>query len=462
MTSIDIRSAHELYRKLISFSRYVTTNINQSCDFDKVKNKLYIDIKEMKRFCEDLDYILTSYESRRVVDFYNILVNAEEGVMFANSIEELQEAANLVKNYNENNTFLNIGINRYSTNGYKSYLEAYNGREYRVRTRHIQELIDSIEWPHSDSLKLFSPQCRHGEDESNFAQGAPIKVDTYGLEENDNYGAEEAKKVMTRVIKGTLKGSTISNDYFDILYLNPRISIMSEFKGDGFLKESNEANLLKNSMRYLKKDGLFVYIIPYSKISPEIKLFISKWVKDISFIRLNENNNLKRVMIIGKKEFNPSYSDTFIELSSYTYEILQEPDAGQYKLEPNKNSELKLFRGSILDESELNSIVNNDGLYEDFFKAVEIKDYSKDTTPLLPFNIGQIGLILSSGCLDGIVEEDENVSHVIKGMTIKEVSYTNETTVNDKGQTVIDATQTVSNKVQISAFGADGEFYTLV
>ena len=38
-------------------------------------------------------------------------------------------------------------------------------------------------------------------------------------------------------------------------------------------------------------------------------------------------------------------------------------------------------------------------------KSINIEKQS--TRPLLPFNMGQIGLVLTSGCLDGVVEEYE-------------------------------------------------------
>ena len=99
-------------------------------------------------------------------------------------------------------------------------------------------------------------------------------------------------------------------------------------------------------------------------------------------------------------------------------------------------------------------------MYEEFHDIINKQNEEKDKSPLLPFNIGQIGLILSSGSLDGVVEEGHGVCHVIKGMTIKETDTNNEQIV-ENGRVVTQVTETVRNKVQITALGADGTFYDL-
>ena len=81
---------------------------------------------------------------------------------------------------------------------------------------------------------------------------------------------------------------------------------------------------------------------------------------------------------------------------------------------------------------------------------------SKDQSPLLPFNIGQVGLVLTSGCLDGVIEEMEGINHVIKGMTTK-VMTTNREEMDDK----VRCTETINNQVKINVFTADGKYIQL-
>ena len=76
----------------------------------------------------------------------------------------------------------------------------------------------------------------------------------------------------------------------------------------------------------------------------------------------------------------------------------------------------------------------------------------------MPFNLGQIGLILTSGELDGIVEEIPGVNHVIKGMTVKTVSSEE---IRDSQTNTVTCKNTISNMVQLNAFTADGDFVSI-
>ena len=71
--------------------------------------------------------------------------------------------------------------------------------------------------------------------------------------------------------------------------------------------------------------------------------------------------------------------------------------------------------------------------------------------------MGQIGLVLTSSCLDGVVEEYEGQHHAIKGM-VNKIRHTD--TNNDVGneESVL---ETISNKVQINIITPDGQFIEL-
>ncbi|MGL5507558.1 MAG: hypothetical protein ACRDB0_06625, partial [Paraclostridium sp.] len=82
----------------------------------------------------------------------------------------------------------------------------------------------------------------------------------------------------------------------------------------------------------------------------------------------------------------------------------------------------------------------------------------QDTKPLLPFNMGQICLVLTSGCLDGIIEEFDGQYHAIKGMVTKVKKTTTNTNDNNTEQMAKDV---YTNIVQINIFTPDGEFIEL-
>lgn len=343
------------------------------------------------------------------------------------------------------------------------------GEELRYKSGGIHELTynelsDICNHINSNKpLTLFSIQCGNGENERNIKtilETKRINVTTYGLDEEDN-GAKEAKLCMNKVILGTIKGSTITNNVFDILYVNPRITLNTVRNNNGKLMITNEDNMLTNSIRYLKPGGLLIFNIPFYGLNPGFKLFLSKNLKNITVFKNASGlrEDLKFVTVIGIKSANFAYSDTFNWLNNLTYRTLPDHPAENYNINL-PDVELSMFRGSVLDEDELTDIVLTDGLYDEFYKSIEDQREEEDKSPLLPFNIGQVGLILSSGSLDGIVNEGGGVQHIIKGMTIKETDNNTEHTV-ENGRTIVQSTETIRNKVQITALGGDGTIYNL-
>ena len=160
----------------------------------------------------------------------------------------------------------------------------------------------------------------------------------------------------------------------------------------------------------------------------------------------------------GIKSTNNNYAERLNELSNTNFDDFSKYCRKEYVVKFDPTLEVQLFRGSVIDIYELTDIIENDGLYNEFYKSFDINEKKKDTSPLLPFNLGQIGLILTSGELDGIVEEVPGVNHVIKGMTVKTVD-TEE--VTDSQSNTVTCKNTISNMVQLSAFTADGDFVNI-
>ena len=162
-------------------------------------------------------------------------------------------------------------------------------------------------------------------------------------------------------------------------------------------------------------------------------------------------------MIIGTKNTTPDIKeDVYNYLSSIKLKDISYQLNKQYTLATGGIKEPELFRGSALDVSELESIVKNDTLMESFFKKQEIETNEQNARPLMPFNMGQIGLVLTSGCLDGTVEEYEGQYHAIKGMVTK-IKH-EDSDIDNNEESIL---ETISNKVQINIVTPDGKFIEL-
>lgn len=67
-----------------------------------------------------------------------------------------------------------------------------------------------------------------------------------------------------------------------------------------------------------------------------------------------------------------------------------------------------------------------------------------------------IGLVLTSGCLDGIIEEDDGHRHLIRGRVSKQKTTESEYSAHQSEITTI-----TSNKVEINVLLPNGEYKIL-
>ena len=465
----DVRPYEELAKKVNAISSYAHVGIANSDDPDKVRAILHKSFKEAIRLIEfcmeilDTEYRNSTYTQLRdqredLITYHNTILEAETTVElkrtaleYAPNAQAIQNICAYMREYYFNDTYDKFRTGRFEDMS-------------RMSADDIENITSAIN--SNGSLNILSLQCRSGYNENILKQNMlgmrGINTTTYGLDVEEN-GVREAKSRMDKVAYGVLKGSTISNNAFDMVFLNPQPSIVSEYKVNGSLRMSNEEYILANSLRYTKLGGLLVYSIPFGFLSPTVRLFLAKNYDYITVFK-NATSDLRKaakyVTIMGIKTDTFSYSDKFDTLMNLRYSSLPEEPEYEYPLDLLE-TEINFFRGSELDEEELDHILLTDGLVEEFYASVANSYEPEDKAPLLPFNIGQIGLILSSGSLDGIVEENGNVKHLIKGMTIKEIESEVERTV-DNGVSVTSATEIVRNKVQITALSADGTLYNLV
>lgn len=309
-------------------------------------------------------------------------------------------------------------------------------------------------------FNVFDTACKNG--------GLINKIKTiknnailYGLESN-NLVAEQAKTILDRVIKGTLKGSRISNDVFDMIVCKPEIYTKLEDNMSIGAISKPEKNFIYSNLRYLRNDGIFFMSIPYYRLHKDICILISRLFKNVHVIQgINNDYEKGIVYLIAQKDANRIYDENIYEKlrKCYNYDNvdnLTDVKFNTFNL-PNKLNNIDLFKGSVIDTDELLNIVTTSGCTDAFFEKQKVRKISENIIqPLLPFNVGQIGLVLTSGCLDGVIDEGDGHFHLVKGR----VSKKSETVKSYETGTVTEV-ETISNKVEINVILPSGEFKTL-
>lgn len=310
------------------------------------------------------------------------------------------------------------------------------------------------------SVKIFQPRCEQGQ--ALTASKVNDNFETYGIEDSDYY-AKQAKENNTRILKGTFEGSRISNNVFDILIDNLKFKNDLEDNMIGGSLYKQEKRELNNIFRYLRDGGVAIFTIPLYRLYKDICLILSKQLEDVHiFTGSSEENNHQIVYIVGKK--NPiktprtevydllRASTDFSKINSAEEELKDV----KYTL-PDLALSLDIFKGSRIDEEELLDIAQNSGCIDEFFdnqKTEKLSETKKQ--PLLPFTIGQLGIVLTSGCLDGVIDEGDGHYHLVKGRVSKKIDRDRVVNENE-----VEETEIVSNRVEINILLPNGDFKTL-
>lgn len=130
---------------------------------------------------------------------------------------------------------------------------------------------------------------------------------------------------------------------------------------------------------------------------------------------------------------------------------------GRYQL-PDAALDVKIFRGSVFNESELaHQLMASQSLERLLQKDGQEQEMGR---PPLPLSIGQVGLIGGSGLINGLMQCD--CPHIIKGRIIKERHERREENHSERGELIsTDVIETITNRMVFNILTPTG-FRSLV
>lgn len=430
-------------------------SINNKTEIHRIKLRLDSEISSMNKHIDEiLNIISTNYGKVSREDMYRLKHQIEEDLKTVQSITTPDEAIEIIDSYMNYKTlgFDYIGNNEFNSLVSRLTINRFDLSE-EFNNKDCSAIMNSINI--TRDFNVFSTRARRGDTMSNI-KDITNRVTTYGLEADDELIAY-VKNTCNRAIKGVVTGSRISNDVFDVMYLIPQISWEYSFTQLGGLAEKAEKAMFRHHIKHLRKHGIFIYCIPIYRLTRDMALLISKTLDNVQVIKKDESD-INQIIIMGTKNITRDPKTEIYEyLNSLQYDNIGYHFENKYNLPSGGLKIPEFFRGSALDLDEIQGLIKSSGLMESFFKKQEVNKENRNARPLLPFNMGQIGLVLTSGCLDGIVEEYPGQYHAIKGMVTK-IKHTD--TNNDVGneESVL---ETISNKVQINIITPDGQFIEL-
>ena len=324
---------------------------------------------------------------------------------------------------------------------------------YPTDMEHIGHLVRGIGFPKGVTVNLLDPCCGCGL--ALQALGNDRDCLTYGVE-LDGHRAEEALTRLHRVGFGSYFRSRISHEAFHAMLLNPPyISVMTE----GGNNTRSEKRFLIDSISHLMQGGLLVYIIPYYRLTADICRVLCDNFDDLTVWKFygDEFKRYKQIAVMGVRRKRRDGSNMVSGLASLVLEPnnlreLTDLPENRYLL-PDAAKRVDLFKGAVFNVAELEEQLKKSTSFSRLFEKNKLDGTVK--RPLLPLNLGQVGLIGGSGLINGLVECES--PHIIKGRIVKENRVSKEENLNRKGElTSTTVIETRSNKMIFNLLTPNG------
>jgi len=282
----------------------------------------------------------------------------------------------------------------------------------------VDNIRSFLRYP-DENVNILDPCCGEGLALRKLAEGTGAA--TYGIEP-DGYRAGQARETLDHVLPCGYEDAVISNSAFSCLFLNPPYDWDSgeEFSGN----ERKEKTFLRGTMKYVMPDGVLVYIVPQKRMTEDVAKLLAYRFDDFDCYRFpdDEYERFGQIVLFGKKQKRYSLgSESFDRLCGIPSEDLREVprrDSPVYDLPPSP--EVSIFRSTLIDEHELERELGNSPLWERLSENGG-KNNNHTGQPPLPLHTGHLGLLLASGCLDGVVGEGED-KHIVRGK-VEKVTY---------------------------------------
>lgn len=266
-----------------------------------------------------------------------------------------------------------------------------------------------------------------------------------------------------RLALGRLSGGSFSNEVFDMMFSSPTLSLNSA--SDRILAKS-EVNEIKETARYIRPDGVFVLVIPKFRLYKDMASAIGTHYKNLRAYRfdgMGDENQL--IYLIGQKKTKQEIAEKSLDSYIYLRELIKAPMIPSsdecdaiYEL-PQGETIIKQFRGSVLNEEEIEEMFASSNAYDQFLASQNsYLTPPRMQEPLVPFTTGQIGLVLTSGKLDGVIDEKNGAYHIVKGRVVKEKQLIRD---RDPEKNEVTYTETTTNRVEINVIAANGEMKKL-
>lgn len=299
----------------------------------------------------------------------------------------------------------------------------------------VVKMISSFIQAEEPAGRLFDPCSGTGDALAEIAHGLHIDARTYGVE-IDKERAGQAKKKLTKVINGDLFRVRAKKNSFSFMLLNPPYAQdLGDDEGKRF-----EHTFLTESNKYIKTDGVLVYLIPQKRLIKKTAKFLANWYTQFHAYRFpgKSYDAFQQIVVFGIKKPKPILDDAayarLVEIPGITLKDLHEKKEPFYTIPKNTVDSKSFYIHSLdLNMEELLKEVEEYGAW---YQAEQIMYPPMDSTRgrvLMPLRRGHMAILIACGLCDGLIEKNGK-RLLIKGMARKEQVVT----IEHEGEEVIE------------------------
>jgi len=395
---------------------------------------------------------------------------------YSTLIEYMDTCYDVKKSYSNDTAidkFLSIYVKSYS----KSLIQSKSRELFKyikLQNNRVHNVLITDDYMNVDVTKNIIRAIK-----DNNVHIAPEDIRVYAYNERTVYGYLNSaeKELFYRIINSYIRNLKVTKRSFDVSIYTPVYNLFNNKSGIITIMAR-----LNNALQCLRFGGTFVFAIPITLLNNSMRTILLKHltniqIKKCSYLQMNSINTGANdssiapsfVIIYGTKQHLNTVQDInsidyindmiyrcYKEESDDTDSFMDiENTINDYNINLPAFEKRIVFRGNKLTENEIQAM-NNNNKADVMFLNKQINSGSNELKqPLLPFSLGQLGLILVSGAMDGVIKEDDNYNHVVKGMSIKTIrSIEDEDDPSNKS--IIHSSQ-----VKISMFKSNGDFIVL-
>ncbi|WP_240468620.1 DUF6094 domain-containing protein [Gracilibacillus sp. YIM 98692] len=336
---------------------------------------------------------------------------------------------------------------------------------------YLKQLIDV-----NGDCSFFDPTCGEGailHQLASYYRNEETSITTYGVE-LDKGRAEKADSVLDHVVNGPIESMVVSHNVFSFLFLNPPYDHTQKGLEDDISDRKEWLELTRN-FKYLKENGVMVYIIPsYRFADKKIRRYLSTNFYDAGILRFSSEDyeDFKQCIFIGRKK-----SGTVKKVNKKLHQFLENMEEEAFidkyvsPIEqiighkvwhvPSGATEVKTFYSKLEEKSNFYKGIRESKGFAAFKERSKPKQLSIGGNPALPINQGQMALLLASGAINGEMGQGDHY-HLVQGLELVDKVVEIDKNVQENGNVTEVTKERTQRSVSVKIITPEGVVRKLV